>query len=133
MGLDAYIGVEAYDKKTLTKMLDMTISDFRKYRHLHGFMEDLYHNKYNGDEVFDCIPLELDLADILDLEESCRNNMKEYNDVYGFFWGDRPFDHPEMGEKEKILKTIKWCKIFLEANEDPDEDLEYHIIYNCWW
>lgn len=133
MGLDAYIGVEAYDKKTLTKMLDMTISDFRKYRHLHGFMEDLYYNKYNGDEVFDCIPLELDMADILDLEESCRRNMEEYADVYGFFWGDRPFNHPEMGEKEKILKTIKWCKIFLEANEDPDEELEYHIIYNCWW
>lgn len=132
MGLDAYIEVRAYDKKTHTKMLEMEISYFRKYRHLQAFMEDLYYNKYNGEELFNTVPLELDMADIRDLEESCRNNMEEYSDDSRFFWGQRDFDG-EFGEKEKILKTIKWCKIFLEANEDPDEELEYVIIYNCWW
>ena len=116
MGLDAYIEVRAYDKKTHTKMLEMEISYFRKYRHLQAFMEDLYYNKYNGEELFNTVPLELEKSDILDLEDSCRRN----------------FDG-EFGEKEKILKTIKWCKIFLEANEDPDEELEYVIVYNCWW
>lgn len=132
MGLDAYIEVRAYDKKTHETMLDMTIEDFRKFRHLQAFMEDLYHNKYNGNEVFNTIPLELDKSDILALEDSCRRNMEEYSDAYGFFWGDSGFDG-EYGEKEDILKTIRWCKIFLEANEDPDEELEYVIIYNCWW
>lgn len=32
MGLDAYIEVRAYDKKTHTKMLEMEISYFRKYK-----------------------------------------------------------------------------------------------------
>lgn len=132
MGLDAYIEVRAYDKKTHTKMLEMEISYFRKYRHLQAFMEDLYYNKYNGEELFNTVPLELEKSDILDLEDSCRRNMEEYSDASGFFWGQRDFDG-EFGEKEKILKTIKWCKIFLEANEDPDEELEYVIIYNCWW
>lgn len=129
MGLDAYIEVRAYDKKTHMKMLEMTIENFRKYRHLQAFMEDLYYNKYNGNEVFDTVPLELEKADILDLEDSCRRNMEEYSNASGFFWGERDFDD----EKENILKTIKWCKIFLEANEDPDQELEYVIIYNCWW
>lgn len=132
MGLDAYIEVRAYDKKTHAKMLEMEISYFRKYRHLQAFMEDLYYNKYNGEELFNTVPLELEKSDILDLEDSCRRNMEEYSDASGFFWGQRDFDG-EFGEKEKILKTIKWCKIFLEANEDPDEELEYVIIYNCWW
>ena len=132
MGLDAYIEVRAYDKKTHTKMLEMEISYFRKYRHLKAFRENLYYNKYNGEELFNTVPLELDMADILDLEESCRNNMEEYSDASGFFWGQRDFDG-EFGEKEKILNTIRWCKIFLEANEDPDEELEYVLVYNCWW
>lgn len=132
MGLDAYIEVRAYDKKTHTKMLEMEISYFRKYRHLQAFMEDLYYNKYNGEELFNTVPLELEKSDILDLEDSCRRNMEEYSDASGFFWGQRDFDG-EFGEKEKILKTIKWCKIFLEANEDPDEELEYVLVYNCWW
>ena len=132
MGLDAYIEVRAYDKKTHVKMLEMEISYFRKYRHLQAFMEDLYYNKYNGEELFNTIPLELEKSDILDLEDSCRRNMEEYSDASGFFWGQRDFDG-EFGEKEKILKTIKWCKIFLEANEDPDEELEYVLVYNCWW
>lgn len=132
MGLDAYIEVRAYDKKTHAKMLEMEISYFRKYRHLQAFMEDLYYNKYNGEELFNTVPLELEKSDILDLEDSCRRNMEEYSDASGFFWGQRDFDG-EFGEKEKILKTIKWCKIFLEANEDPDEELEYVLIYNCWW
>ena len=128
MGLDAYIEVRAYDKKTHTKMLEMEISYFRKYRHLQAFMEDLYYNKYNGEELFNTVPLELEKSDILDLEDSCRRNMEEYSDASGFFWGQRDFDG-EFGEKEKILKTIKWCKIFLEANEDPDEELELSLIH----
>lgn len=64
-------------------MLEMEISYFRKYRHLHAFMEDLYYNKYNGEELFNTIPLELEKSDILDLEDSCRRNMEEYSDASG--------------------------------------------------
>ena len=67
MGLDAYIEVRAYDKKTHEKKLEMEISYFRKYRYLQAFMEDLYYNKYNGNEVFNTVPLELEKVDILDL------------------------------------------------------------------
>lgn len=129
MGLDAFIEVRAYDKKTHEKKLEMLVSNFRNYKHLQAYMEDLYYNKYDGIELFNTVPMEIDMADILDLEEACRNNMEYYPDS---FYNSRPFDG-EFGEKEKILKTIKWCKIFLEANEDPDEELEYVLIYNCWW
>lgn len=132
MGLDAWIEVRAYDKKTHEKKLEMLVNSFRKYHHLQSFMEELYYDKYNGNECFNTVPMEIDMADIRDLEESCRNNMEGYSDKSGFFWGERDFDG-EFGEKEKILKTIKWCKIFLEVNEDPDEELEYVLIYNCWW
>ena len=86
-------------------------------------MEDLYYNKYDGIETFNTIPIEIDMADILDLEEACRTNM-ELVGITGVITSE---------EKEKILKTTKWCKNFLEANEDPDEELEYVIIYNSWW
>lgn len=129
MGLDAFIEVRAYNKKTHEKKLEMIIEKFRNYKHLQAYMEDLYYNKYDGIEIFNTVPMEIDMADILDLEEACRNNMEGYPDS---FYRSRPFDG-EYGEKEKILKTIKWCKIFFEANEDPDEELEYVIIYNCWW
>ena len=131
MGLDAWIEVRAYDKKTHEKKLEMLVNSFRKYHHLQSFMEELYYEKYNGNECFNTIPMEIDMADILDLEESCRNNMEEYSDKTGFL-NERDFDG-EFGEKEKIINTIRWCKIFLEANEDPDEELEYVLIYNCWW
>ena len=75
MGLDAWIEVRAYDKKTHEKKLEMLVSNFRNYKHLQAYMEDLYYNKYDGIEVFNTVPMEIDMADILDLEEACRNNM----------------------------------------------------------
>ena len=127
MGLDAFIEVRAYDKKTHMKKLDMVVNTFRKYRHLQAYMEDLYYNKYDGIETFNTVPMEIDMADILDLEEACRNNMELFANAAGLTEG------LDSEEKEKILKTTKWCKNFLEANEDPDEELEYVILYSCWW
>ena len=127
MGLDAFIEVKAYDKKTYKKKLDMVVNTFRKYRHLQAYMEDLYYNKYDGIETFNTVPMEIDMADILDLEEACRNNMELFANAAGLTEGI------DSVEKEKILKTIKWCKNFLEANEDPDEELEYVVVYSCWW
>ena len=48
MGLDAWIEVRAYDKKTHEKKLEMLVSNFRNYKHLQAYMEDLYYNKYDG-------------------------------------------------------------------------------------
>ena len=127
MGLDAFIEVRAYDKKTHMKKLDMIVNTFRKYRHLQAYMEDLYYNKYDGIETFNTVPMEIDMADILDLEEACRNNMELFSSAAGLTEGI------SSEEKEKILKTTKWCKNFLEANDDPDEELEYVIVYSCWW
>lgn len=127
MGLDAVIEVKAYDKKTHMKKLDMIVNTFRKYRHLQAYMEDLYYNKYDGIETFNTVPMEIDMADILDLEEACRTNMELFANAAGLT------DGIDSEEREKILKTTKWCKNFLDANADPDEELEYVIVYNCWW
>lgn len=127
MGLDAYFEVRAYDKKTHMKKLHMIVNAFRKFRHLQAYMEDLYYNKYDGIETFNTVPMEIDMADILDLEEACRDNMKLFANAAGFTEGIGPW------EREKILKTTKWCKNFLEANDDPDEELEYVIVYSSWW
>lgn len=127
MGLDAFIEVKAYDKKTYEKKFDMIVNTFRKYRHLQAYMEDLYYNKYDGIETFNTVPMEIDMADILDLEEACRNNMELFANATGLTEGI------DSEEKEKIPKTTKWCKNFLEANEDPDDELEYVIVYSCWW
>lgn len=127
MGLDAFIEVKAYDKKTYEKKFDMIVNTFRKYRHLQVYMEDLYYNKYDGIETFNTVPMEIDMADILDLEEACRTNMELFSSAAGLTEGINS------EEKEKILKTTKWCKNFLEANDDPNEELEYVIVYSCWW
>ena len=111
MGLDAYIEVRAYDKKTHTKMLEMEISYFRKYRHLHAFMEDLYYNKYNGEELFNTIPLELEKSDILDLEDSCRRNMEEYSDASGFFWVKETL-MGNLVRKRRFLKPLNGVRYF---------------------
>lgn len=68
-------------------------------------MEDLYYNKYNGEELFNTIPLELEKSDILDLEDSCRRNMEEYSDASGFFWV-KEILMENLARKKRFLKPL---------------------------
>ena len=80
---------------------DVHIMDWRKHNRLHGWMEDLWEDKgrpYEGnlDDLnsggmgeFNCVPVELTLEDLDDLEDVV--NRKVMPETGGFFFGDDSF------------------------------------------
>ena len=97
---------------------------WRKHNRLQGWMEERYTDK-GGKEQFNCVDLELDEDDILDLEVAIDD--KELPATAGFFYGDDSYEwyDGEHGDKEADQKFIKDAK---EALSDG-----WKIVYSCWW
>ena len=139
MGLDMY--AYAVDENGEEESL----ADWRKHNRLHGFMEDLWESKgkpYEGnlDDLdssgmgeFNCVPVELTLEDLDQLESDI--NEKVLPETGGFFFGDDSFDweddngnKPKEGDyyyREKDLQfIIDACKAIKQ---------EKKVYYNSWW
>ncbi len=39
----------------------MLVTNSQKLQHLQAYMEDLYYNKYDGIELFNTVPMEIDM------------------------------------------------------------------------
>ncbi|UOO76501.1 phosphoglycerate kinase [Neisseria sp. Dent CA1/247] len=92
MGLDMYgytMRAEfAGDRQTDEEREQAQLTDiayWRKFNHLHGWMEELYREKGGQDEVFNCRTVRLELADLERLEQALDNDELEYTP--GFFFG----------------------------------------------
>ena len=97
---------------------------WRKHNRLQGWMEERYTNK-GGTEQFNCVDLELDEDDILDLEVAIDD--KELPETGGFFFGNDSYTYydDEYGDKETDRKFIKDAKAALDDG--------WKIVYSCWW
>ena len=137
MGLDQY----AYAKASLEAEESEEIACWRKHNRLQGWMEQLWEDKgkpnlmEGGNPIgdFNCIPVELTLSDIEQLEAHVQN--KALPETQGFFFGGDSFsweddDGNAFGEndyyhKEQDLEFITNAR---QAIKDGKK-----VFYNCWW
>lgn len=95
------------------------IAYWRKFNHLHGWMEDLYREK-DGTDVFNCRTVRLELEDLARLEADLDGGKLEH--TLGFFFGDDEI-YPE---------DITETKAFIEkARAAIAAGLA--VFYDSWW
>lgn len=95
------------------------IAYWRKFNHLHGWMEDLYREK-GGTDVFNCRTVRLELEDLARLEADLDGGKLEHTP--GFFFGDDEI-YPE---------DITETKAFIEkARAAIAAGLA--VFYDSWW
>jgi len=92
---------------------------WRKFNHLHGWMEKLYRAKGGQEESFNCVGVRLDNDDLDQLEKDLKVGLPF---TPGFFFGgpDVYPDHMEM------------TKEFISKARDALEH-EYGVYYYSWW
>ena len=136
MGLDMY----AYAKDENGE--DEHLAEWRKHNRLHGWMEELWEDKGrpNFEEStedsmgsFNCIPVELTLTDLEQLEAVITNkDMPETSGFFfgndSFFWEDengKPFKEGDYFYKETDLQFIEDARKAIEQGKK--------VYYNSWW
>ena len=139
MGLDQY----AYSKPSEESEEQTELAYWRKHNRLQGWMENLWEDKgrpnfdpkYHGGGIgdFNCIPVELNLSDIEQLEANIETKSLPQTGGF-FFWDDsydwddeegNPFPKGDYHYKEDDLKFIE------EARQAIQDGLK--VYYNCWW
>lgn len=139
MGLDMYAYSVAQGGQNDGEQ--QSLADWRKHNRLHGWMEDLWEDKgrpHNGDlddhdGAFNCVPVELTLEDLDQLEADI--NQKVLPETGGFFFGNDSFDwedddgnKPKKGDyyyKQTDLQFIK------DARKAINEGKK--VYYDSWW
>jgi hypothetical protein len=137
MGLDQY----AYATTEELPNSEMELAYWRKHNRLQGWMEDLWIDKGKpnakkdpspmGD--FNCIPLELTLSDLEQLEAHVEN--KQLPSTSGFFFGEDSFEtKTENGEtyQENDYAYKEEDLAFIEKARQAIADGK-KVFYNCWW
>lgn len=123
MGLDQY----AYSIDKKGKRHD--IAYWRKHPSLQGWMEDLWRSKGapgkpdeenpHGFSEFNCVPVELSVADLDSLERAV--NTKMLPETAGFFFGDDSSEHYRQEDIEFIEKARKALT------------KKHKVFYDSWW
>ena len=136
MGLDMY----AYAKDENGE--DEHLADWRKHNRLHGWMEELWEDKGrpNFEEStedsmgsFNCIPVELTLTDLEQLEAVITN--KDMPETGGFFFGDDSFFWEDENGKPYKEGDYFYKETDLQFIEDARNAIEQgkKVYYNSWW
>ena len=93
---------------------------WRKFNHLHGWMEDLYREKGGIKESFNCCTVRLELEDLARLEADLEGGNLEHTP--GFFFGGEEIDPQDIEE----------TKAFIEKSRTAiSEGLT--VFYDSWW
>lgn len=134
MGLDMYAFAIPLDAVVdPTKMVDFEMREpkegetaeelcyWRKFNHLHGWMERLYRHK-GGDGQFNCNKLRLTEEDIEALAQVMRNPHVNLAPTAGFFFGgDEIYD----GDIENTNEFIAKARVALSNG--------MVVYYDSWW
>lgn len=137
MGLDMY----AYAKDENGE--EESLADWRKHNRLHGWMEELWEEKgkpfdgkleENPMGDFNCVPVELSLTDLEQLEAEIVN--KTMPSTGGFFFGEDSYSWDEDEEGNKLPKGDYYYKeTDLQFIEDARKAIQQgkKVYYNSWW
>lgn len=128
MGLDMYAwtvpaawaGDEEVDYKPDRDRVTTQIAYWRKFNHLHGWMENLYREK-GGEEEFNCTTVRLDIEDLKQLEKDMRDP-EVFKHTAGFFFGGEQLDQ---GDIESLEEFIETALLEIAAGKA--------VFYDCWW
>ena len=125
MGLDMY--AFAVSKRDAIGEFEMArdcereeLHYWRKHHDLHGWMENLYRTKGGDAESFNCIPVELTLDDLDDLQQALLDD--NLPRTQGFFFGDNP---PDLETMREDLMFIQKCRIAIKEGKV--------VYYDSWW
>jgi hypothetical protein len=127
MGLDMYAfkmkAKEAGDTQTMADWSDdierVEIAYWRKFNHLHGWMEALYKEKGGTDE-FNCVYVRLEQADLDRLKDAL--GKRQLVHTPGFFFGGDTMYSEDVEKTEKFIEDAK------QALLDGDA-----VFYYSWW
>jgi hypothetical protein len=128
MGLDMYAwAVPAnqcnnaqVDYQPDTHVIKNNLAYWRKFNHLHGWMERLYRHKEGKRTSFNCDSVRLNEEDLTALELVLLENKLPYQP--GFFFGSANID------LEDILTTQKFIADAREAIKEGKA-----VFYDSWW
>ena len=126
MGLDMYafavskdlVGDSQVDVKVIAGKQELAY--WRKFNHLHGWMEKLYRTKGGMEEEFNCTTVRLNEDDLDSLEQALRNG--ELEAMYGFFFGSDEIDQSD------VNTTVQFIKDARQAIKD-----DMAVFYDNWW
>lgn len=127
MGLDMYAfkmkAKEAGDTQTMSNWSDdierVEMAYWRKFNHLHGWMEALYREKGGTDE-FNCVYVRLEQVDLERLKNAL--DKEQLAHTAGFFFGSSELDPID------VLHTVKFIQDAKQALLDGDA-----VFYYSWW
>ena len=133
MGLDMYaftVSAEAagdtqvdfvrHDKDGNATCEQTEIAYWRKFNHLHGWMEALYREKGGTDEAFNCATVRLTTDDLYNLESDMQE--KRLSPMKGFFFGDDKLHEYDL---ESLTKFIKDARAAIAEGKA--------VFYDSWW
>jgi hypothetical protein len=102
-------------------ILDTDFAYWRKFNHLHGWMEELYRHKGGQSESFNCDTVRL-MPDDLDALYVLAAS-KALAPTQGFFFGSyEPFNDDDKGEVIDFIQKAR------SAIRDG-----YAVLYSSWW
>jgi hypothetical protein len=93
---------------------------WRKHHDLHGWMENLYRDKGGDAESFNCIPVELTVDDLDNLQQTLLDD--NLPNTRGFFFGDNP---PDLETMRNDLMFVQKCRIAIKEGKV--------VYYDSWW
>lgn len=93
---------------------------WRKHHDLHGWMEKLYRAKGGDADSFNCIPVELTVDDLDDLQQALLDD--NLPRTSGFFFGDNP---PDLESMRDDLMFVQKCRIAIKEGKV--------VYYDSWW
>jgi len=125
MGLDMY--AYAVSKRDAIGEFEMAqdsekeeLHYWRKHHDLHGWMENLYRDKGGDADSFNCIPVELTVDDLDNLQQALLDD--DLPRTQGFFFGDNP---PDLESMREDLMFVQKCRIAIKEGKV--------VYYNSWW
>ena len=129
MGLDQYAFIVAKkDLEEPNEVVDVALTDemepqelayFRKFNHLHGWMERLYRAK-GGTQEFNCTTVMVTEEDLDRLEADFEAG--EVPATEGFFFGSDELHEEDLKSLDKFIKDAR------EAIKDG-----FVVFYDSWW
>jgi hypothetical protein len=93
---------------------------WRKHHDLHGWMERLYRDKGGDADSFNCIPVELTVDDLDNLQQTLLDD--NLPNTRGFFFGDNP---PDLWSMRNDLMFVQKCRIAIKEGKV--------VYYDSWW
>jgi len=93
---------------------------WRKHHDLHGWMERLYRDKGGDADSFNCIPVELTVDDLDNLQQTLLDD--NLPRTRGFFFGDNP---PDLETMRNDLMFVQKCRIAIKEGKV--------VYYDSWW